>query len=183
MYKTILAALILSIFQVSAYAREDVISINISETFESLAIESQLDGVKMYFGDQTYPAATKEMSIIRTNRKTNAFNKSDRQACEWVFLSAIMALKDSALSNGGNAVVNIKSNYNNIEYSSPDQYKCGVGRIIAGVALIGQVASIPENSSLKTKPVNKETTGCTTKQVQDMKNIGLSSEQITSACG
>ncbi len=183
MRKIILCLIISTLLTGSAFARNDRINLDIKEAYKSLSIESQLSGVQMFFGDQTYPGTDKEMSIIRTNRKTNAFNKSDRQACEWTFLSALLALKDSALSQGGNAVINIKSNYNNVEYSNPSEFQCGVGRIIAGVALIGQVVRLSADGQAKTpSKVNQKSGKCTSKQIQDMKNIGLTKTQIASAC-
>jgi len=41
-----------------------------------------------------YGKALKDFWWIKTNRKTNAFAKSDEDACNWVFLSAMIALKE-----------------------------------------------------------------------------------------
>jgi len=187
MHKLIITIIILSsLVSSNIIAREDRINLNIADAYKNLAIKSQLGGVTMYFGDQAYAKPNNEMTVIRTNRKTNAFNKSDKEACEWVFLSALLALKDSALSQGGNAVVNVKSNYDHLEFSSPSEFQCGVGRIIAGVALVGQVVSISPNGKVKSSPSVKKaanTKSCTTQQVLDMKKTGLTEDQIISACG
>ena len=45
----------------------------------------------------------KKFSFIKTNKKTNAFNKSDLEACQWVFLSALKDFKQMAVRAGGNA--------------------------------------------------------------------------------
>lgn len=186
MSKLVIVILLATLVSNNVFAREDRINLNIIEAYQALSIDSQLGGVKMYFGNQSHPSTNKKMSVIRTNRKTNAFNKTDKKACEWVFLSAILALRDSALSQGGNAVVNIKSNYDNIEYSSPSEFQCGVGRIIAGVALIGQVVNLSSGGVTKPSTNSKNTTNstaCTTKQILDMKKTGLTEDQIVSACG
>jgi uncharacterized protein YbjQ (UPF0145 family) len=82
------------------------------------------------------------MSVV-ANRKTNAFNKSDEEACKWVFLSAMIALQERAIREGANAVVGINSYYKKNEVSSNTQYECHAGNIVAGVALKGTVARLP----------------------------------------
>ncbi|POB08294.1 excinuclease, partial [Vibrio vulnificus] len=77
-----------------------------------------------------------------TNKKTNAFNKTDEEACNWVFLSAMIVLKERAIKEGGNAVVDIKSNYKNNLTSSVDTFQCGAGTMVAGVALTGKVVKL-----------------------------------------
>lgn len=72
----------------------------------------------------------------------NAFNKTDEKACNWAFLSAMIALKDRAVREGGNAVINIKSNYKNNLTSSEKTFQCGAGALMAGVALTGEVVTL-----------------------------------------
>jgi uncharacterized protein YbjQ (UPF0145 family) len=98
--------------------------------------------VSFYFGNQPHPEIIKNLGEDRTNKKTNAFNKSDKEACEWVMLSALLQLKERAQSLGANAVVNIRSNYKNNETSSDTEYTCGAGAIMAGVALIGTFVTL-----------------------------------------
>ena len=100
-------------------------------------------GVKFYFGKQAHKAASKSLGEARTNRKTNFFNKSDQVGCEWAFLSAMMAFGERARSLGANAVVNIRSNYRNSEFSSETEYECGAGAVTGGVAFIGEVVKLP----------------------------------------
>ncbi len=102
----------------------------------------KLSDVALYFGDQKHPKVVAEFGVFATNKKTNAFGKSDRVACDWVFLSAVIQLQHRALQEGGNAVVNIKSNYKDVEVSLDHEYRCGAGNILAGVALIGTVVKI-----------------------------------------
>jgi uncharacterized protein YbjQ (UPF0145 family) len=87
----------------------------------------------------------KKFSEYSTSRKTNGVNKSDKEACEWVFLSAVKALHDKAKSVGANAVINIRSNYRNKLSSSRITFKCGSGMLMSGVALIGEVVELNHN--------------------------------------
>ena len=99
-------------------------------------------GVKFYFGDQAHPEVVQSFGTFTSNRKTNAFGKSDLEACEWAFLGGLVALQERALREGGDAVINIKSYYKKHEISSEDQYECGAGNVIAGVALRGSVVKL-----------------------------------------
>ncbi|MDB5935735.1 MAG: Excinuclease ATPase subunit [Massilia sp.] len=51
------------------------------------------DSVKFYFGDQKSPKTLAELGSSKTSQKTNAFNKSDTEACHWVFLSSMIQLQ------------------------------------------------------------------------------------------
>jgi len=138
----ILAAMLL--LSSAAYARDDHLSLPLKDALEAPAAQSKLDqGVKLYFGAQKYPKPQKTLGEWKTNKKTNAFNKSDKEACEWTFLGAVLELQERARKEGGNAVVNIKSNYRSQERSSETEYTCGAGALMAGVALKGTVVRLP----------------------------------------
>jgi uncharacterized protein YbjQ (UPF0145 family) len=100
------------------------------------------DDVKLYFGKQASPAVERKMGTWTTNKKTNAANKSDEEACEIAFLSAVIELQQRARKEGGNAVVNIQSVYRNANVDSETQYLCGAGAFVAGVALSGTVVKL-----------------------------------------
>ncbi|OZB05350.1 MAG: excinuclease ABC subunit A, partial [Idiomarina sp. 34-48-12] len=96
--------------------------------------EQALLDVPLYFAHQTTPRVSHRREIT-VNRKTNAFNKTDIEACEWVMLSALKALQESAKKNGYDAVASIKSNYQHNEFASNSEFQCGAGTFIAGAAL------------------------------------------------
>ena len=98
--------------------------------------------VRFYFGKQEHPAVTRALGEYTANRKTNAANKSDREACEWVFLTALLALRDRAVQDGGDAVIDIKSFYKKNEVVSDSEYECHAGAFVAGVALRGTVVKL-----------------------------------------
>lgn len=128
----------------AAHARDEHLTLPIKEALESPAAQSKLDkGVKLYFGQQKHPKPAKTLGEWKTNKKTNAFNKSDKEACEWVFLSAVLELQERARKEGGNAVINIRSNYKSHEKSSEMEYTCGAGGLMAGVAFKGTVVKLP----------------------------------------
>ncbi len=103
----------------------------------------RLDGsVKFYLAGNRVSGQVSKLRQVSTNKKTNAFNKSDEAACSWVLQSALVALQDSAKRAGANAVIDIASNYKQKEYKDASKYECHAGAVIAGVALKGQLAKV-----------------------------------------
>lgn len=128
---------------VSAQARDDIRDYSVAEALSTEQARQTLGtDVRFYFGNQSHGAVVKRFGEFGTNKKTNGFNKTDKAACEWVFLSAMKALKDRAVREGGNAVVNIRSNYRGTMTSSNDTFKCGSGALMSGVALVGDVVTL-----------------------------------------
>lgn len=128
-----------------SFARNDINSYSIEDALDLSHAKAKLDGrIKFFFGDQPFGQIEMNLGEYRTNKKTNALNKTDLEACQWVFLSAMIQLRKRAIKEGGNAVINIKSNYKNNLISSNDSFQCGAGTIIAGVALVGEVVIIKE---------------------------------------
>jgi uncharacterized protein YbjQ (UPF0145 family) len=137
-----LATCILAVSSV-AVARDDVASYSIAEALElEQAKEILGTQITFYFGETKPGNVTKTFGEYGTNKKTNAFNKTDKEACQWVFLSAMVSLRDRAISEGGNAVMNIKSNYKSNLTVSDTTFQCGAGALMAGVALVGTVVTV-----------------------------------------
>ena len=127
----------------ASYARDTVQSFSVEEVLNSADGKAKLgDSIKYAFGTTSLGPVAKNFGEFRTNKKTNAFGKSDEKACKWVFLSAMITLRDRAIAEGGNAVINIRSNYKDNVTSSETTFQCGAGAIIAGVALIGDVVTL-----------------------------------------
>lgn len=140
-FPTVACMLMSTLFYgVHVQARDTHQMFNIETAINTDAAKGKLDtDVKLFFGEQKSPTISKKLGEWKTNKKTNAFGKSDQIACEWAFLSALLELQERAKKEGGNAVVNIKSNYKNEETSSATEYMCGAGAMVAGVALKGTV--------------------------------------------
>ena len=125
-----------------AFARDDRLMFPINDALATPAAQEKLQGIDFYFGNQKHPKILEDFGEFSTNKKTNAINKSDLQACEWVFLSALLSLQERARRHGANAVINIKSNYRNNEVVSDTEYQCGAGALFAGVALKGRIVKL-----------------------------------------
>jgi uncharacterized protein YbjQ (UPF0145 family) len=103
---------------------------------------SDLSGVAFYFGNQSHPRVVETLGSYVANRKTNAFNKTDAEACERIALTALKEFKDKAQTLGGNAVINIHSYYKKNEISDPTSYECHSGFAAAGAAFKGTVVKL-----------------------------------------
>ena len=126
-----------------AMARDTRHMFSIAEALRSVAAEQRIDeNVQLMFGDQPHPPVAKNLGTYTSNRKANAFGKSDKEACERAFLSAILSLQKRARREGGDAVVNIRSYYKKNNVSHQTKYMCGAGAIVAGVALRGDVVRL-----------------------------------------
>jgi len=134
-----LLILIACIFTMSnANARDDRLMFPLKDVMERAKAENMIDdSVKYYFSSTKHPEIKNSFGEIKTNKKTNAFNKTDKEACEWAFLGAIKAFHKKAKNLGANAVVNIQSNYKNKPVSDAHKFECGAGTWVAGVALKG----------------------------------------------
>jgi uncharacterized protein YbjQ (UPF0145 family) len=125
------------------FARDDIGAYPLSTALNSADAKAKLgNSIKFAFGSTSVGAVKKNHGEFRSNKKTNAFGKSDEAACNRAFLSAMISLRDRAVLEGGNAVINIRSNYKNNTTSSNDSFQCGAGGIMAGVALIGDVVTV-----------------------------------------
>lgn len=147
MNKTVLmmAVCILAASAMPAHAEDRKLMMPISAAMAANDAGTRLsDSVKYYFGTQKTPKVLEKLSTDKTSQKTNAVGKSDEKACNWAFLSAMLRLEKRAKDLGANAVINIVSNYKNVEFSSETEFECHGGTIMAGVALKGDFVRIED---------------------------------------
>lgn len=140
-YLKLAAVLSLSVAATHAFARNSIGTYSIDNALKSDNGKVGSD-IALYFAGQPHPAVLKTLREAVTNKKTNAFGRSDELACQHVFLSAVIALQERARALGGNAVINIQSNYKNNLTASATEFTCGSGAVIAGVALKGDVVTL-----------------------------------------
>lgn len=128
-----------------AHARDTKHILPIAVAMETKDAQDKLDGsVKFFFGAQQTPEILTKLGSDVTNRKTNAFGKSDERACNWAFLSAMVALEKRAQQLGADAVVNIVSYYKKNVMSNATEFECHAGAVIAGVALKGDFVKLAD---------------------------------------
>lgn len=115
---------------------------SITESLQYGDYKEQLKGVRLFFGNQRHPAVAKTIGVRTTSQKSNAVGRENKETCARAFASALLRLKSAAISSGGDAVINIKSNYMHQEVSSETHYQCATGAIMSGVALKGTVVKL-----------------------------------------
>ncbi|MFI8718224.1 excinuclease ATPase subunit [Stenotrophomonas sp. NPDC077464] len=141
-FALIAAAALLAVAS-TAHARETRVEQSLHDLINSPEAKAAgIDGSVRFFLAGEKVNVQQRFSEDVTNKKTNAANKSDAVACNWVALSALKALQDGAKSRGANAVVDIVSYYKKNEFKSTTNYECYAGAILAGVALKGTYAKV-----------------------------------------
>jgi uncharacterized protein YbjQ (UPF0145 family) len=139
----ILCLAVLGVLPDPALARDTQLMLSIQEAMSTADAREKLGGdVRFYFADQAHPTVRERLGQGISNKKTNALNKSDKRACEWVFLSAMVSLQARARELGADAVINIQSYYRKVPVKSATQYECHAGAVIAGVALRGEFVTL-----------------------------------------
>jgi len=143
--RNLLFFLILSfVFCTELQAEDTKHLFSIQEAFASKKFDGRLrKEIKFYFGGKSDQKINKNLGNVIAQRRTNSFrHTSDREACEWAFLSALLSLQKRVVAKGGNAVINIRSFYKRNELNSKTKFECRVGILRTGVALKGTVVSL-----------------------------------------
>jgi uncharacterized protein YbjQ (UPF0145 family) len=129
----------------AAQARDTKLMLPLSAAMSDNDAQNRLgDSVKFYFGKQQAPAVLERLGTDQTSQKTNSFGKTPERSCNWAFLSAMLRLQQRARELGANAVINIVSNYKNVENSSETQFECHDGALMSGVALKGEFVKLKQ---------------------------------------
>ncbi len=137
--------LTLSLAAATGHARDDHNLYSIADAMNTAAAKEKLNSNYTFrFGNQGHAKVLKDHGEYSANKKTNAFNKTDKEACEWVFLSAMLTFQDRIEKEGGNAVINIRSYYKKNDFRSDTEYMCGNGALMAGVTFIGDVVTLAD---------------------------------------
>lgn len=137
------AASLLALTPAPALAEDAVGSYRIDSVMARPDFTSQTQGVSFYFGDAPHPGVERRIEEnITTSVRTRKFGRSNEEACQWVMMSALLELRSHAQAVGGNALVNIRSNWRNVETTSRTEYRCAAGFLMAGVALKADVVSL-----------------------------------------
>lgn len=140
----LLSALVVALAVVPANARETFLDLPVKGAVESDLGQEKLLDVPFYMAGQKHPAVARSKGVFTSNRRTNAFNKADEEACNIAFLSAIISLQKRARKEGGDAVVDIKSITKHRDLESEEMFRCAAGNVVANVALTGRVVKFVE---------------------------------------
>lgn len=147
MKKRISTLVIFLIFGIAtvATAADTLVRFPLENAFISLKFKSEVyPNIKLYWGNQAHPEVKTTFGEFKTSQRTNALGKAREDACQWALAASIKQLQERAAKEGGNAVINIKSNIKNMENSSETEYDCLAGNMMVNVALKGTVVRLAE---------------------------------------
>ena len=135
--KFILVLVLVVFTATSLSARDTTIMMPINSALKKGRVQGIIDPrISLQFGKRSRSG---RQGTYTANRKTNSFNKTDREACEWAFFSSVKSLQDRARQRGVRRVTGIISYYNKRPRSSRSTYECHVGAVVAGVVLRGNI--------------------------------------------
>ena len=100
--------------------------------------------IKLFMKGEKHAKVIKKIGEYKSNKRSNAFGKSEQATCDTSFLSALIALQDRAEKEGGNAVIDIYTITKDKKFESAEQYSCLKGTMVSNVALMGTVVQLAE---------------------------------------
>jgi uncharacterized protein YbjQ (UPF0145 family) len=124
-----------------AAARTTFHDLPVKEAVGSDLAKTSLLEVPFFMEGQKHRAVAKKLGTFTANKRTRATFRSDEEACQVAFLSAVKSFQIRAQKLGGDAVVNLTSMTKHRVLSSPTEYRCVAGAFIANVVLKGDVVS------------------------------------------
>lgn len=99
---------------------------------------------RIYFGKQAHPKVEKSLGETAMKRSTTMSASDDYDPCVHAFVRAMLDFQERARAAGGNAAVNVRSNYKNNEVSSETEYTCVSGSLVTAVAFKGEMVKLAE---------------------------------------
>lgn len=115
----------------------------LADALSTADAKAQLNqGIKFYFGAAEHPPVAKSFGVFMSNKKTRGVGRTDKEACEWTFLSAMLSFQQRAVEMGGDAIIRIESYYRENPVSSATEYECGSGALMSGVTFRGEVVKL-----------------------------------------
>lgn len=142
--KSVTVLVVLFVLLVSTAQAADVwLEIPAADAYTSGLDKGNLNAdIKLFMKGQKTPGVAQKYGEFQSNKRSNAFGKGKENACQMAFLSAIIALQQRAVREGGNAVIDIYSNTKNQVYESAEKFKCISGAMTANVSLKGTVVKL-----------------------------------------
>lgn len=129
----------------SAYARDEQKMKSIEAALKSDEAKKKLNpNFKIFFGKQAHPKVDKNLGETAMKRSTTHSESDDFDPCVHAFVRAMLDFQERTRAVGGNAAVNIRSNYKNNEVSSETEYTCVSGSLVTAVAFKGEMAKLAE---------------------------------------
>ena len=104
-YRGLCLCLLLVLAAPAADAADKFHDLSVKGAAESEIGKSKLLDVPFYMSGQKHAGVAKDLGVFTSNKRTNAFGKSDEAACQIAFLSAVISLQSRSNKLGGNAII------------------------------------------------------------------------------
>ncbi|ACT58997.1 hypothetical protein [Hirschia baltica] len=124
-----------------AHAKSDIQLYSIEELLASEDFQTRLGDFKFTFGSEVLGTP---LGIANVKHATNGIGKTDKSACQWAMISALLALKEEAQKLDGIAVEAIMSTATSADYVSATHYQCLTGHTNSRVLLKGTIVGLNE---------------------------------------
>jgi len=134
----------LVVVPLAAQARNTERNLPAAQTADSEEGRKQLTRIAFFLEGQSHRPAKHRLGEWSVHRKAQAVLRSDDEACEAAFLAALADLQQRAQSEGGNAIVGIRSITRRKETTSATDYRCVVGATVAHVSLKGDIVVLDQ---------------------------------------
>lgn len=128
-------------FAVPVHAADVILELPVADARASSHATALLD-IPFFMVGEKHPAVASKIGEWPTSQRTNALTKAKSDACNRVFISAILVLQKRAQAEGGNAIIDVRSNLKNQPFDSATNFKCAAGTLMSNVALKGTVVKL-----------------------------------------
>lgn len=141
-WPAVLAAVLLS---TATHAKDERSMQPLADTLNSDVVKKARDpGIRIYFGKQAHAKVEKSFGETSMRRSTTVDIMDQPKACQHAFARAMQDFQERARAAGANAVINVRSDYKNVEIASDSEYMCGAGTWAVGVAFKGELVKLAE---------------------------------------
>jgi hypothetical protein len=124
-------------------ARDDRLTFKLKDALEHGEAKQKLNpNIKLFFGGQHHPKPVQDLGDFEAKEKTRSFHRTDQEACDWVFLSAVLKLEEHAQNMQADAIVDIQSSFQGQPFVSDKEYQCDAGSVMADVTLKGRLVKL-----------------------------------------
>ena len=141
MTRKILALVLTLGFATSIYAADDIRYFSIEEAIKEAKTQGIIDdSIQFKFGSGSGNKDKIFIKNLSTNKKSNKVGKDATASGERGCHAAILQFFTRAKREGATKVVNLTGYFKKIPYDSKTEFQCGVGNLMSGVTLRGDLA-------------------------------------------
>lgn len=131
-------SLILAISSTPALARNSEVLLDAKNAVHEQGKGDLLD-VPFYMKGVKHKKVVKTIGNWSSTRKGRGAFQSDEDACNRTFVTALKSLQQRAITEGGNAIINVTSWTKNKPYEDKNNFRCVAGAVIVHVAIKGDI--------------------------------------------